>query len=59
MVFLLALSLIPPSQISFFRISPLVYLLFMGMGALVVLAIPLVIHGIKKPGLKTAGEETD
>jgi uncharacterized membrane protein YqgA involved in biofilm formation len=56
MVFLLVLTLMPPSQISFSRISPLVYLLFMGVGGLVVLAIPLVIYGIKKPSWKTASE---
>ena len=54
MVFLLVLTLMPPSQISFSRISPLVYLLFMGVGALVVLAIPLVIYRLKKPSWKTS-----
>jgi amino acid transporter len=52
--FLLVLTLMPPSQISFSRISPLVYLLFMGLGALIVLAIPLVIYRLKKPSWKTA-----
>jgi amino acid transporter len=56
MAFLLILTLMPPSQISFSRISPLVYLLFMGLGALIVLAIPLVIYRIKKPSWKTAIE---
>ena len=56
MVFLLALSLIPPSQISFSRISPFVYLLCMGVGTLVVLAIPLVIYRLKKPSWKMAGD---
>jgi amino acid transporter len=54
MAFLLVLTLMPPSQISFSRISPLVYLLFMGVGALVVLAIPLVIYRLKKPSWQTA-----
>jgi amino acid transporter len=55
MVSLLILTLIPPSQISFFRISPFVYLLFMGIGTLAVLAIPLIIYRLKKPSWKTAG----
>lgn len=57
MVILMVLTLIPPSQISFSRISALGYLMFMGAGALVVLAIPLVIYGMKKPGWKTNTEE--
>jgi amino acid transporter len=56
MVLLLALSLIRPSQISFSRISPFVYLLGMGVGTLVVLAIPLVIYRLKKPSWKMTGD---
>ena len=59
MVFLLVLTLIPPSQISFSNISPFIYLLLMGVGALVVLAIPLFIYRMKKPSWKTAGEGAD
>ena len=59
MVFLLVLTLIPPSQISFSKISPFIYLLLMGVGALVVLAIPLFIYRMKKPSWKTAGEGAD
>ena len=59
MVFLLILTLIPPSQISFSKISPFVYLLLMGVGALVVLAIPLLIYRMKRPSWKTAGEGVD
>ena len=59
MVILLALSLIPPNQISFSKISPFVYFLGMGIGTLIVLAIPLVIYKLKKPSWKTTDESTN
>ncbi len=56
MAILLMLTLIPPSQISFIGRSPVFYLELIAAGALVVLAIPLVICTLKKPGWNLAGE---
>ena len=59
MVFLFILALIPPSQISFSGLSPLTYLLIMMTGLIAVIAIPLVIYRMKKPGWRQKNSPPD
>jgi amino acid transporter len=56
MVFLFILALIPPSQIAFANFSTVYYVLFMIVGLLAVVAVPLIIYRLRKPGWKP--EET-
>ncbi len=53
MVFLFFLAIIPPSQIAFTRLLPWQYALFMIIGLIAVVAVPLIIYRLKKPGWKT------
>ena len=56
MIFLFFLAMIPPSQIAFTHLSPWQYALFMIVGLLAVVAVPLIIYRLKKPGWKRAEE---
>ncbi len=60
MVFLFLLALLPPSQIAITSFSPVSYVLFMIIGVLAVVAVPLIIYRLRKPGWKPAenGGET-
>ena len=58
MAILLILTFIPPNQISFIGMSPILYLLIMAIGVLVVIAIPLVIFRMRKPSWNMADENT-
>ncbi|MDD5648132.1 MAG: amino acid permease [Dehalococcoidia bacterium] len=49
MAFLFFLALIPPSQIAFSNLSTSNYVLFMILGMLAVVAIPVIIYQLKKP----------
>jgi amino acid transporter len=54
MVFLFLLALLPPSQIAITSFSPVSYVLFMIIGVLAVVAVPLIIYRLRKPGWKPA-----
>jgi glutamate:GABA antiporter len=58
MIFLFFLAMIPPSQIAFTHFSTWQYALFMTVGLLAVVAVPLIIYRFRKPNWKIP-EETD
>ena len=57
MVFLFFLSLIPPSQIEFTNLSVSSYVLFMILGVMAVVAVPLIIYQLRKPNWKPSGSD--
>ncbi|MFA4876994.1 MAG: amino acid permease [Methanoregula sp.] len=57
MIFLFILALIPPSQIAFRSFSSLSYVLFMVVGLLAVVAVPLIVYRLRKPCWKPADVE--
>jgi len=57
MVFLFFLALIPPSQIEFTNLSVSSYILYMILGVLAVVAVPLIIYQLRKPHWKPSGPD--
>jgi glutamate:GABA antiporter len=55
MAFLFFLALIPPSQIVFTNLSVSSYILFMILGVLAVVVVPLIIYQLRKPQWKPSG----
>jgi amino acid transporter len=58
MIFLFILALIPPSQIAFTQLPTVHYVLFMFGGLLAVVAVPLIIYHLRKPGWRPPEPET-